>query len=314
MRASTHSVTARAPAKINIHLGVGPLRPDGFHDLATVFHALRLSDDVIAARGESGQVTVDVVAGDGAHVDVDAVPIDETNLAHQAAQALRRYAGVECGVHLTIVKRIPVAGGLAGGSADAAAALVACDAVWETGCGRAELATIAARLGSDVPFALHGGTALGSGRGEHLCPVMSPGPLHWVLAVADGGLSTPKVYGELDHLRAGRDVAAPSVPDPLLAALRQTDVAAVAEHLSNDLQDAALMLRPGLRDVLRAGRDLGAAGGIVSGSGPTVVFLASDADSAAELARGLVASGQCVAAIPTTDSSAGARAVSRRAT
>lgn len=302
-------MTARAPAKINIHLGVGPRRRDGFHDLATVFHALRLSDDVVAERRDPGPVTIDVVAGEGSAVDIGTVPLDGSNLAVRAAESLRRYAGVECGVHLTIVKRIPVAGGLAGGSADAAAALVACDAVWQTGCGKAELATLAARLGSDVPFSLHGGTVLGSGRGEHLCPVMAPGPLHWVLAVADGGLSTPAVYGELDRMRAGHDVSPPSVPDTLLAALRQVDVEAVAAHLSNDLEPAACRLRPSLHDVLDAGRDLGASGGIVSGSGPTVVFLAGDAESAHVLAEGLQASGHCLAAVVTSGSAPGARVI-----
>lgn len=301
-------MTARAPAKINIHLGVGPRRADGFHDLATVFHALCLRDDVVATSTDSGEVTVEVVAADGAHVDVGAVPTDGTNLAARAAEALRSYAGVECGVHLRIVKRIPVAGGLAGGSADAAAALVACDALWETGCGKAELTTLGARLGSDVPFALHGGTMLGSGRGERLCPVMAPGPLHWVLAVADSGLSTPRVYSELDRMRPD-GAAAPSVPDSLLTALRQVDVDSLAAQLSNDLEPAACRLRPGLRDVLETGLDLGAVGGIVSGSGPTVVFLARDAAAGRDLARDVVSSGVCVAAEHTSGPAAGARVV-----
>lgn len=309
VRACPQSVTARAPAKINVYLGVGPLRPDGFHDLATVFHALQLSDDVVAERDDPGRVSVEVVAESGSGVDVDAVPCDESNLAHRAAEELRRYAGVECGVRLRIVKRIPVAGGLAGGSADAAAALVACDAAWETGCGRAELARLGARLGSDVPFALHGGTALGSGRGERLAPVMSPSRLHWVLAVADGGLSTPQVYARLDHMRAGTAGAPPSVPDALLSALRRADVEGVAEHLGNDLQAPACELRPSLRQVLDTGRDLGALGGIVSGSGPTVAFLATDEDAAHQLAADLAESGLCLAALPTSGAASGTRLV-----
>ncbi len=303
------AVTARAPAKINIYLGVGPRRRDGFHDLATVFHALHLGDEVVAERDDAGRVTIDVVAADGATVDVAAVPRDESNLAARAARALGRYAGVECGVRLTIVKRIPVAGGLAGGSADAAAALVACDAVWETGCGRAELATLGARLGSDVPFALHGGTALGSGRGDQLAPVMAPARLSWVVAVADGGLSTPAVYAELDRMRADASVGPPAVPDALLTALRHSDVTAVAEHLDNDLQAAALQLRPQLREVLDEGRGLGAVGGVVSGSGPTVVFLAADDDAAHNLAADLVEGGTCVDAVATGGAAAGARVV-----
>ncbi len=307
--AAQPAVTVRAPAKINIYLGVGPRRPDGFHDLATVFHALHLGDEVVAERDEAGRVTVDVVAADGATVDVAAVPRDESNLAARAARALGRYAGVECGVRLTIVKRIPVAGGLAGGSADAAAALVACDAVWETGCGRAELATLGARLGSDVPFALHGGTALGSGRGERLAPVMAPARLSWVVAVADGGLSTPDVYSALDDLRGDAAVDPPTVPDALLTALRHSDVPAVGRYLDNDLQAAALQLRPQLQEVLDEGQQLGAVGGIVSGSGPTVVFLADDDRAAQALADDLVASGTCQDAVATGGAAAGARIV-----
>lgn len=311
MDSSAQVVAARAPAKINIYLGVGPRRRDGYHDLATVFHAVHLGDDVIAERDDKGRVTVTVEAGREAHVDVDGVPSDASNLAARAAEGLRRYAGVECGVHLRIIKRIPVAGGLAGGSADAAAALLACDAVWDTGCGRAELATLGARLGSDVPFALHGGTVLGSGRGEHLAPVMAPVRLHWVLAIADGGLSTPEVYGELDAMRAARTVAAPRVPPELMSALRVGDLDSVGAHLDNDLQPAACRMRPDLEDVLTAGRDLGAVAGVVSGSGPTVAFLARDEDSAETIASALVDRGVCRDAVATTGAAAGARLVSR---
>lgn len=311
MRASTQHVTARAPAKVNIYLGVGPQRPDGYHEVATVFHALHLGDEVVAERDDPGAISVEVVASPDADVDIDAVPADGSNLAARAAQALARYAGVDCGVRLTIVKRIPVAGGLAGGSADAAAALVACDAVWETGCGRAELVTVGARLGSDVPFALHGGTVLGSGRGEHLAPVMSRARLHWVLAIADGGLSTPAVYAELDQMRAGRAVDRPRVPPQLLTALRLGDVDEVAAHLGNDLQGPACRLRPGLARVLAAGRELGALGGVVSGSGPTVAFLAGDAGAATALARDLAATGTCRTAVATSGGASGARLVAR---
>jgi 4-diphosphocytidyl-2-C-methyl-D-erythritol kinase len=298
------SVTARAPAKVNLFLGVGPLRPDGFHDLATVFTSLELADEVTAEPAAPGQVQV-TLAGER----TAGVPADESNLAVRAARVLARYAGVDAGVRLTVRKRIPVAGGLAGGSADAAAALVACDALWETGCGRAELTRLAARLGSDVPFALHGGTALGSGRGEQLVPVMAPGRLHWVLAVADGGLSTPRVYAELDALRTGRRVDPPQVPTGMLTALRAGDAAAVAEHLDNDLQGPALRLRPSLARTLAAGRDLGALGGIVSGSGPTVVLLAPDGDAARRLADDLQATGECQQALATCGPTPGTRVV-----
>ena len=311
MDVSAQAATARAPAKINIYLGVGPRRRDGFHELATVFHALDVADEVVAERDDKGRLSIEVEAGQGASIDLESVPVDESNLAVRAAEALRRYAGVECGVHLRIVKRIPVAGGLAGGSADAAAALLACDAVWDTGCGRAELATLGARLGSDVPFALHGGTVLGSGRGERLAPVMSPTRLHWVLAVADGGLSTPAVYSELDSMRAASVVPPPRVPPELLAALRVGDVDAVGAHLSNDLQPAACRLRPELTTVLAAGRELGAVAGIVSGSGPTVVFLAADEGEARRLARDLLDEEVCVDAVATSGAASGARLLAR---
>jgi 4-diphosphocytidyl-2-C-methyl-D-erythritol kinase len=299
-------MTVRAPAKINLFLGVGGRRPDGYHDLATVFHALDLGDDVVAEAAEPGVVSVQLT---GQHTT--GVPTDEANLAARAARALARYTGVDAGVRLTIVKRIPVAGGLAGGSADAAAALVACDALWETGCGRGELATLAARLGSDVPFALHGGTALGSGRGERLVPVMATGRLHWVLAVADGGLSTPSVYAELDALRGSRPVPVPQVPTELLTALRTSDAPALGASLDNDLQAAACRLRPALSRTLAAGRDLGALGALVSGSGPTVVFLATDRDAARTLAADLVDAAVCVAAMPASGPAPGARVVAR---
>ena len=311
MDVSAQAATARAPAKINIYLGVGPRRRDGFHELATVFHALDVADEVVAERDDKGRLSIEVEVGQGASIDLESVPVDESNLAVRAAEALRRYAGVECGVHLRIVKRIPVAGGLAGGSADAAAALLACDAVWDTGCGRAELATLGARLGSDVPFALHGGTVLGSGRGERLAPVMSPTRLHWVLAVADGGLSTPAVYSELDSMRAASVVPPPRVPPELLAALRVGDVDAVGAHLSNDLQPAACRLRPELTTVLAAGRELGAVAGIVSGSGPTVVFLAADEGEARRLARDLLDEEVCVDAVATSGAASGARLLAR---
>jgi 4-diphosphocytidyl-2-C-methyl-D-erythritol kinase len=277
-------VTVRAPAKVNLALAVGPRRPDGYHDLATVFHALSLYEEVVATAADDVVVTVE---GPGAEL----VPLDDDNLAVRAAHALAAYAGVDAGVHLHLRKSVPVAGGMAGGSADAAAALVACDALWHTGLGRGELETLAARLGSDVPFALHGGTAVGTGRGERLTPALVSGTYHWVVAVADGGLSTPDVYGELDRMRdrdgASVDPDCPAVPPRLLAALRAGDAEALGSTLANDLQDAACRLRPKLRDTLEVGSDLGALGALVSGSGPSCVFLARDAEHALDLALGL---------------------------
>jgi 4-diphosphocytidyl-2-C-methyl-D-erythritol kinase len=302
------SVTVRAPAKINLALGVGPLRPDGFHSLATVFHAVSLYDELVATPLPAGSGTVVHVTGEGA----DDVPLDATNLAAKAVTALASY-GAHPDVSLTISKGIPVAGGMAGGSADAAAALVAVDALQGLGIGREALLEIAAGLGSDVPFALHGGTALGTGRGERLSSALVRGTYHWVFALADGGLSTPAVYGELDRQREGQDVVEPEVPDELMAALRSGDARALGQALTNDLQPAALALRPQLRSVLAAGEELGALGGIVSGSGPTCAFLARDESHALDLAVGFTAAGVCRTVKRASGPAVGARVVDQRA-
>jgi 4-diphosphocytidyl-2-C-methyl-D-erythritol kinase len=279
-------VVARAPAKVNVHLGVGPLRADGFHELRTVYLAVSLFDTVTARPGEGLSLSV---AGVGA----DVVPADRTNLAWRAAELLARSAGVPADAELAIDKNIPAAAGLAGGSADAAAALVALDALWGTGAGREDLAGLAAQLGSDVPFSLAGGVALGSGRGERLSPVLAPSPSHWVLGFAGEGLSTPSVYGELDRLRAaGRVPDADLAPvEPILAALRGGAPAGLAAALDNDLQAAALSLRPDLRRALRDATDAGALAALVSGSGPTVAALAADEQAAVRLAATLAGAG-----------------------
>jgi 4-diphosphocytidyl-2-C-methyl-D-erythritol kinase len=274
------SVTVRVPAKVNVALAVGPRRPDGFHDLATVFHAVSLYDEVVARSAEDFSVTAE---GGGS----EQVPRDDSNLAMQAARTLAAYSGVTSGAGLHIRKEIPVAAGMAGGSADAAGALVACDALWGTGLGRPELAILAARVGSDVPFALMGGTALGTGRGERLTPAMVGGVFHWVLAMSDQGLAAPAVYAKLDELRSNRAILAPGVAPDVLAALRAADAQALGRLLENDLQEAACALAPELTAILEAGRGLGALGAIVSGSGPTCAFLVRDVEHGIDLAIGL---------------------------
>jgi 4-diphosphocytidyl-2-C-methyl-D-erythritol kinase len=278
-------VRVRVPAKINLHLSVGDVRGDGFHELATVFQAISLYDELTAIPADDTTVKI---TGEGAAE----LPTDGDNLAVRAVHALAQRTGRRPAVRLTIHKGIPVAGGMAGGSADAAAALVACDALWATALHRDELAEVAATLGSDVPFALAGGTALGTGRGERLSPVLAPRRRHWVVAIADDGLSTPGVYGELDRLRAARrPLLAAGSPDLLLAALRAEQPAVLGRTLANDLQPAALSLRPALRRTLAAGMEEGALGGIVSGSGPTCFFLASDAEHAVDVAARLAGHG-----------------------
>lgn len=279
------SVTVRVPAKVNVQLAVGAARPDGFHGLANVFLAVSLFDEVTATRADGLTVTC-------AGPDADQVPLDRTNLAARAAEMLAERAGIEPAVHLHIAKNIPVAGGMAGGSADGAAALLACDALWGLDTPRAELLDICAVLGSDVPFSLVGGAALGTGRGELLTPV-DAGTFHWVFAVADGGLSTPAVFREFDRLTAGTPVPEPEASPALLAALASGDPDALAATLANDLQPAALSLRPALADTLAAGTGAGALAALVSGSGPTTAFLVRDEESAAKVAAALEASGTC---------------------
>jgi 4-diphosphocytidyl-2-C-methyl-D-erythritol kinase len=295
------SVTVRAPAKINLQLAVGPRRGDGYHDLVTVFHAISLFDDVTVAITEGPGPDRVLVSGEGA----ESVPGGSENLALKAAAALAKAAGLarDAGrpLEITIRKRIPVAAGLAGGSADAAAALVACNELWQTGLTPGQLAEVAAEVGSDVAFALLGGTAVGQGRGERLTPALASGEYHWVLAVADGQLSTPEVYAALDRLRVARDPGEPGPgpqPEPvldnaLMGALRSGEPAAVGRALSNDLQPAAISLFPALRKTLTAGRELGALGAIVAGSGPTCVFLAADAGRAVDLVVSLSGAGVC---------------------
>jgi 4-diphosphocytidyl-2-C-methyl-D-erythritol kinase len=294
-------LTARAPAKLNLQLTVGPRRPDGFHPLATIFHAVSLFDEVTVRP--AGKVTVRV-EGEGA----GQIPVGRGNLAAQAAAALRRATGIREGAEIRIRKRIPVAAGLAGGSADAAAALVACNKLWDAGLSSAELSELAAGLGSDVPFSLAGGTAVGLGRGDRLTQALASGRYHWVLAVADGGLSTAAVYAECDRLRAaaaadGHSYVAgrrgsmrsgrPEVSRDLLGALRSGDPTAVGALLSNDLQPAALSLRPQLRQTLEAGSEHGALASIVSGSGPTCAFLARGEEHALDLAARIAGAGVC---------------------
>ncbi|MGA8113901.1 MAG: 4-(cytidine 5'-diphospho)-2-C-methyl-D-erythritol kinase [Actinocatenispora sp.] len=313
------SVRVRVPAKINLHLSVGPRRPDGYHELETVYQAISLYDELTAERSDQLSLVVD---GEGA----GKLPTDERNLAVLAATTLAERLGVPPHVRLHLHKEIPLSGGLAGGSADAAATLVACDALWGGGLTRDELAQLAAELGSDVPFLVLGGTALGTGRGEIVNPVLAAGDWHWVVAVAAGGLSTPKVYAELDRLRDAGEAPGYGEPatvapdaaesasrlagssDRLLAALRQHDPRVLADALANDMQPATLSLRPALRRTLAAGLEEGALAALVSGSGPSCLFLASDAEHATGLAARLATHGVCRTVRTAHGPVAGARA------
>jgi 4-diphosphocytidyl-2-C-methyl-D-erythritol kinase len=304
------SVTVRVPAKINLQLAVGPLRADGYHHLVTVFHAISLFDEVSVAAADADSATV---SGEGA----DYVPENGDNLALRAVRALRaeqerRGSAPGDGVAVAIDKHIPVAGGMAGGSADAAAALVACNELWDAGLSQAELCEVGATVGSDVAFAVVGGTAVGRGRGEQLTPALvAPARYHWVLALADGHLSTPAVYGALDRMRANEDVAEPELSSALMSALRTGDAQRLGAAISNDLQAPAIALFPALRETLSAGRESGALGALVSGSGPTCYFLARDDRHATDLAASLSSAGVCRSVATATGPAAGASVVAR---
>ncbi len=288
--AGTTVVHARAPGKVNVFLKVGAVMEDGYHDLATAYQAVSLFEEVRATPASDFSVEF------SGSIDTSGLSTGGSNLAIKAARALARKAGYRNGVHLEIEKNVPIAGGMGGGSADAAATLLACDALWGTSATKDELLAIAATLGADVPFSFTGGTAIGTGRGDRLSPALAKGKFQWVLALADFGMSTPGVYEELDRHRDrhAQDIfpapQQPSVDANVLQALRAGDPHMLADVLHNDLQAPALHLVPGLGKVLQLGEENGALAGILSGSGPTVAFLVADGDSALELQVALSAS------------------------
>jgi len=284
-------VRTRAPGKINVYLSVGALQDDGYHDVATAYQAVSLYEDVSAEPADDFSVTFT------GPIDSSGVPVDESNLAIRAARLVADAAGYRGGVRLTIDKQVPVAGGMGGGSADAAATLLAVDTLWGTALGREELLRLAAQLGADVPFAFAGGTAVGTGRGDELSPALAKGEFHWVLALRDDGLSTPAVYRALDeHRERYRADIAPAPTTPVveanvLQALRAGDPDLLADCLHNDLQAPAMRLQPALASTLEIGEKAGALAGLVSGSGPTVAFLVADRDTALEVQVELSAAG-----------------------
>lgn len=299
------SITVRVPAKVNLQLAVGPLAEDGFHPLCTVFQAVSLYDEVTASPLPAGCGVQISVRGD----EVGEVPTGPTNLAARAATALAERLGRTADVNLRISKGIPVAGGMAGGSADAAAALLACASLWQPDVDRQLLVELGATLGSDVPFPLIGGTAIGTGRGDRLMPVLASGSFRWIFATAYEGLSTPTVFRRFDELAElrGETVPQPTVDERIVAALRAGDAPGLGAALSNGLQDAAISLRPELHTVLELGLDAGALGAIVSGSGPTCAFLVADDDAAMAVTLALSPSGLCKSLRSATGPVAGAR-------
>jgi 4-diphosphocytidyl-2-C-methyl-D-erythritol kinase len=284
---SNSSVTVRVPAKVNLQLAVGPREADGFHNLVTVFQAISIYDDVTITKTTPGSGITISITGDHTH----GVPADSTNLAVKAAQLIADDYDFAVDIHIDVVKSIPVAGGMAGGSADAAAVIVGLNDLYNLEMSREEMLEFGAQLGSDVPFMITGGTAIGQGRGDQLTAALSRGTYHWVLALSTVGLSTPAVYQECDRLRAGLDIAPPQTSDALMQSLLAADPKAVGTALQNDLQSAACSLRPALTLVLNVGEEYGALGAIVSGSGPTVAFLVGDEEQGLDLAVALTSSG-----------------------
>jgi len=281
------SVTVRVPAKVNLQLSVGPREADGFHNLVTVFQAISIFDDVTVTFSPPKSGLSISISGDQRH----GVPADDSNLAIKAIALIAKEYDLEIDAHVEIKKLIPVAGGMAGGSADAAAAIVAIDYLYSLGMSREEMTEIAAQLGSDVPFMLSGGTAIGTGHGDQLTAALSRGTYHWVLALSSIGLSTPAIYSECDRLRLESEIVEPQTNELLMQALLAADPKSVGAHLVNDLQAAACSLRPALRLVLDVGQEYGALGALVSGSGPTVAFLVTDEEAGLDLAVALTASG-----------------------
>ncbi len=300
-----NSVTVRVPAKVNLQLSVGPREANGYHNLVSVFQAVSLFDDVTITKSHEGSGVTISVTGEQTH----GVPEDGSNLAVKAALLIAERFDFDADVHIEVKKSIPVAGGMAGGSADAAATLVAMDALFKLEATREELLELGSQLGSDVPFMIAGGTAVGTGRGDQLTAALSRGTYHWVFALSSVGLSTPAVYAECDRMRAELEVAPPKVSDLLMQALLSGDPAQVGAALSNDLQNPACSLRPALSLVLEVGRDYGALGAIVSGSGPTVAFLVADEEAGLDLAVALTASGVVGSVARATGPVHGARVI-----
>jgi 4-diphosphocytidyl-2-C-methyl-D-erythritol kinase len=285
-----HFVTVRVPGKVNLQLSVGPKRSDGFHEIATVFQAVSLFDEVkvtLTDETDRDQRFSIEIKADHPH----GIPTDKSNLAYVAAELMYKKFDLDDALNISINKSIPVAGGMAGGSANAAGVIVALDALFSLGLSRTEMEEIGSEIGSDVPFSIAGGTAIGTGRGEQLTPALARGSYSWVFALSSNGLSTPAVYGECDRLREGMEISSPQVSESLMHALRSADAKALGKALQNDLQPAACSIRPALRLILDVGMDYGALGGIVSGSGPTVAFLAEDEDHALDLVVALTSSG-----------------------
>jgi 4-diphosphocytidyl-2-C-methyl-D-erythritol kinase len=301
----SRGVVARVPAKVNLQLSVGPLGSDGYHEVTTVFQAISLFDDVtVATAAENNGISIQVTGQTST-----GVPSDSSNLAVKAATLMIKNYDLPSDINIKLKKEIPVAGGMAGGSADAAGVIVGLDSLFELGLSRDEMEMVGSKIGADVPFSICGGVAIGTGRGDQITPALFKGSYNWVLALSGQGLATPSVYAECDRLREGLSISTPVVSEQLMQAVRAGDAKALGKSLSNDLQPAACSLRPALRLVLDVGLDYGALGGIVSGSGPTVAFLVKDDEHAMDLTVALSSSGVISSVVRASGAVAGARII-----
>jgi 4-diphosphocytidyl-2-C-methyl-D-erythritol kinase len=301
----SRGVIARVPAKVNLQLAVGPLGADGFHEVTTVFQAISLFDDVtVETAAENNGISIQITGQTST-----GVPSDNSNLAVKAATLMIKNYDLPSDLNIKLKKEIPVAGGMAGGSADAAGVIVGLDSLFELGLSRDEMEMVGSKIGADVPFSICGGVAIGTGRGDQITPALFKGSYNWVLALSGQGLATPSVYAECDRLREGLSISTPVVSEQLMQALRAGDAKALGKSLSNDLQPAACSLRPALRLVLDVGIDYGALGGIVSGSGPTVAFLVTDDEHAMDLTVALSSSGVVSSVVRASGAVAGARII-----
>lgn len=300
----TEKVVVRVPGKVNLQLSVGPLQSDGYHELATVFQAISIFDDLTIQISDDEEITI---SQEGKTSDF--FPTGEDNIAYKAAALMKRRFEIDAGISIRIKKEIPIAGGMAGGSANAGATIVGMDTLFGLGLKRDEMERIGAELGADVPFTISGGTAIGTHHGERITPVLSRGSYNWVLALSSSGLSTPAVYSECDRLREGMDIAKPNISDKLLFALSHGDAKELGKSLTNDLQLAACSLKPALRLILDVGIDYGALGAVVSGSGPTVAFLSENEEHALDLVVALTSSGVVGNVVRATGPVPGARVI-----
>ncbi|MGE7828809.1 4-(cytidine 5'-diphospho)-2-C-methyl-D-erythritol kinase [Paenibacillus sp. NPDC093718] len=265
----------KAPAKINLMLDVLHKRPDGFHEVEMVMTMIDLADRLEMSEQKRDTIIITSQAG--------YIPLDEKNLAFQAARLIKERYDVRQGVHIHLDKKIPVAAGLAGGSSDAAATLRGLNRLWGLGIPQEELLALGAELGSDVPFCVTGGTALATGRGEVLTPIPNP-PQCWVIVAKPPiNVSTAEVYGRLRSEQIQRHPSA----ERMVEALTQGSFQQMCQSLGNVLEEVTLKMHPEVQQLKEGMLKLGADGALMSGSGPTVFGLVSKESKVARIYNGL---------------------------